>query len=39
RGVAMDKNELTIINSFRAADAIISTLSIELPIYTEDKLT
>ncbi|RIB17340.1 kinase-like domain-containing protein [Gigaspora rosea] len=39
RGIAMNKNELTILNSFQLADAIISTLPTELPICTKDKLT
>ncbi|RIB17333.1 hypothetical protein C2G38_2037825 [Gigaspora rosea] len=34
-----DASELTILKSFQAADAIISTLSTDLPIYTKDKLT
>ncbi|RIB17331.1 hypothetical protein C2G38_1441263 [Gigaspora rosea] len=39
RGVAKNKHELTILKSFQAADAIISTLPTKLPICTKDKLT
>ncbi|CAG8854688.1 44632_t:CDS:2, partial [Gigaspora margarita] len=38
-GTAMNKNALTILKSFQAADEIISTLPTELPICTKDKLT
>ncbi|RIB23476.1 hypothetical protein C2G38_2032716 [Gigaspora rosea] len=37
--VAGNKNKRTILKSFQAADANISTLPTELPIYTKDKLT
>jgi serine/threonine protein kinase len=36
---ARNKDELVILNAFRSADAIISTLSTELPIFPKDKLT
>ncbi|RIB17330.1 hypothetical protein C2G38_2246446 [Gigaspora rosea] len=39
RDFAKNKNELTILKSFQAADAIISTLPTELPICAKDKLT
>ncbi|RIB08500.1 hypothetical protein C2G38_2147019 [Gigaspora rosea] len=39
RGVAEDKNELTILRAFQYADTIIPTLSVELPVIPNDKLT
>ncbi|CAG8836835.1 29873_t:CDS:1, partial [Gigaspora margarita] len=39
RNVAKDKDELVILKAFQFADAIIPTLSTELPIYSKDKLT
>ncbi|CAG8778166.1 34915_t:CDS:2, partial [Racocetra persica] len=37
--IAEDKNELTILKAFQYADAIIPTLSTELPNFPKDKLT
>ncbi|RIB25645.1 hypothetical protein C2G38_2030868 [Gigaspora rosea] len=34
-----DENEFTLLKAFQSADAIIPTLSTELPIYSKDKLT
>ncbi|CAG8665735.1 301_t:CDS:1, partial [Gigaspora margarita] len=39
RGVAKDKNELTILKAFQHADTIIQMLSVELPVTSKDKLT
>ncbi|CAG8754732.1 34355_t:CDS:2, partial [Gigaspora margarita] len=39
RGVAEDKNELTILKAFQYADEIIPTLSVILPICPRDKHT
>ncbi|CAG8670739.1 30838_t:CDS:2, partial [Racocetra persica] len=36
---AENKDELVILKAFQSADAIIPTLSIELPICSKDKLT
>ncbi|CAG8744860.1 9589_t:CDS:2, partial [Gigaspora margarita] len=36
---AEDKDELAILKAFQSADAIIPTLSTELPICLKDKLT
>ncbi|RIB30325.1 kinase-like domain-containing protein [Gigaspora rosea] len=38
-GTAKDKDELAILKAFQSADAIIPTLSTELPICPKDKLT
>ncbi|CAG8440922.1 17316_t:CDS:2 [Dentiscutata heterogama] len=38
-GAAKDKNELEILKAFKSADAIIPTLSTNLPICPKDKLT
>ncbi|CAG8702926.1 17552_t:CDS:1, partial [Gigaspora rosea] len=36
--VAENKNELAILKAFQSADAIIPTLSTELPTYPKEKL-
>ncbi|CAG8735639.1 3715_t:CDS:2, partial [Dentiscutata heterogama] len=38
-GAAKDKNELEILKAFQSANAIIPTLSTDLPICPKDKLT
>ncbi|CAG8650402.1 24243_t:CDS:1, partial [Gigaspora rosea] len=39
RNAANDRNELAILKAFQSADAIIPTLSTELPNYSKTKLT